>query len=267
MATTLKTLFLNDAWWSDLLLAVLLLLLVGLMRELSWPLAARIVRFRYGAGKRRALRPEREKTVRGIIANGISVFVLMTAVFIVLTRIVGFANVVWIIGLFSAALGIGTSPLIRDVLTGASFIFEDTMAVGEKVEIVGIAGVVEAVNLRTTLLRAPTGELYTVPNGEIRLIRNFSRGRYSSLELIVKITAADLARALVVLEELGREIAATEADILEPWQILAETGVLVGHTDLKLLAKARWGRAGELRPRLLAAVQTRLAEAGITLAG
>lgn len=267
MSATLRALFPAEAWWSDVLLAVFLLLLVEIMRRLSWPLAGRIVRLRYGAGKRRLLRPEREKTVQGIIAGSISAFSLVTALFIVLTRIVGLANVVWIIGLFSAALGLGVSPLVRDILTGAGFIFEDTMAVGEKVEIVGVTGVVEAVHLRTTQLRAPTGELYTIPNGEIRLIRNFSRGQYSSIELILRIATADLSRTLSILEELGRAIAVTEEDILEPWQILAETGILAEHTDLKLLTKARWGRAAELRVRLLAVIQARLAADGIALAG
>lgn len=267
MAATLRALFSAEAWWSDALLAMLLLLLVELMRRLSWPLASRIVRLRYGAGTRRVLRPEREQTVRSIIASSISAFSLLAALFIFLARLVGLANVVWIIGLFSAALGLGVSPLVRDILTGAGFIFEDTMAVGEKVEIVGVSGVVEAVHLRTTRLRAPTGELYTIPNGEIRLIRNFSRGRYSTIELILRIAAADLGRTLTILEELGREIAVSEEDILEPWQILTETGILAEHTDLKLLAKARWGRAAELRVRLLAAIQARLAAAGIVLAG
>ncbi len=37
--------------------------------------------------------------------------------------------------------------------------------------------------------------------------------------------------------------------------------------ELTLLAKARYGKAGEMRPRLLKLVQERMAEAGIDLAG
>jgi small-conductance mechanosensitive channel len=39
----------------------------------------------------------------------------------------------------------GARPLISDVLTGIDLIFEDTYAFGEKVEIQGVEGVVEAV--------------------------------------------------------------------------------------------------------------------------
>jgi hypothetical protein len=81
------------------------------------------------------------------------------------------------------------------VSTGISFIFEDTFDVGEKVEILNVEGVIEAVNLRTSTLRAPTGELYIVPNGEIRLIRNFSRGRFSITKITLKLAGEDLGHA------------------------------------------------------------------------
>jgi hypothetical protein len=53
---------------------------------------------------------------------------------------------------------------------------------------------------------------------------------------------------------------------LEPWRVINETGTLGAHTELTLLAKASFGQAAELRPHLLALVQERLTEAGITLA-
>ena len=125
---------------------------------------------------------------------------------------------------------------------------------------------VEAVNLRTTWLRAPSGELYIVPNGEIRVVRNFSRGRFSTVKVTLKIAAADLGRTLPVLEELGPEAVALLPNLLEPWQVISESGVIGQQTELTLIAKARFGQAAEMRPRLLALVQERLSEIGVILA-
>ena len=47
--------------------------------------------------------------------------------------------------------------------------------------------------------------------------------------------------------------------------MISETGTIGQQTVLTLLAKARFGQAAEMRPRLLALVQERLAEAGIAL--
>ena len=181
-------------------------------------------------------------------------------------RFVGPETLVWTVGLFSAAFGLGARPLISDVLAGIGLIFEDTFAVGEKVEIVGVAGVVEAVNLRTTWIRSPSGELYIVPNGDVRVTRNFSRGRFSTANVTLRIAASDLSQALVVLEALGEEAVALLPNLLEPWRAISQSGVIGQETDLTLVAKARFGQAGEMRPRLLALVQERLEQAGISLA-
>lgn len=257
----------QNTWWSYLLLIALLVVVAWTFHRLSWWIASRIVRFNRITQRGRNLSPERQRTLQALLANSISFAALVIVAMVGLTRLAGVSNVIWMVGLFGAAFGIGASQHIRDLLTGVSFMFEDSLAVGEKVEIAGVSGVIEAVHLRTTLLRSPTGELYIVPNGDIRLIRNFSRGRYSMIEMTLKLASSDLGRALSLLEEMGKDTADAENDLLEPWQILTETGVLGQQTDLKLLAKARWGRGAEMRPRLLALIHEHLAEAGVELAG
>ena len=81
----------------------------------------------------------------------------------------------------------------------------------------------------------------------------------------LKIEGADLSRALPLLEELGREAVSLLSNLLEPWQVISEKGTIGQQTELTLLAKARFGQAAEMRPRLLALVQERLAEVGIVL--
>jgi small conductance mechanosensitive channel len=211
--------------------------------------------------------PQRRATLSGLIASAISVFVFAAATLVSLGQFVKLDTLVWVVGLLSAGFGLSARPLISDVLAGITFIFEDTFAVGEKVEILGVQGVVEAVNLRATCMRAPSGELYVIPNGEVRVIRNFSRGHYSTTDIELRIAAGDLEHALALLEELGEEAVALLPNLLEPWQVISASGTLGQQTELTLLAKARFGRAAEMRPRLLALVNERLAEASISLAG
>ena len=136
---------------------------------------------------------------------------------------------------------------------------------GEKVEILGVEGVVESVNLRVTMIRSPGGELFTMPNGEIRVVRNFSRGSFSTAKASFKVHASDLSRALELLEELGREAVTLLPNLLEPWQVLSGSGVIGQQTELTLLAKARFGQASEMRPRMLNLVQERLTAAAVDL--
>ena len=229
--------------------------------KLAGPVA-RLIKLTQKNGR---LRPERQDTLRELIASSITALALAFAIFASLGLYVDPTSLVWMVGLFSAAFGLGARPLISDVLTGVGFLFEDHFAVGEKVEIGGIEGVLETMNLRTASLRAPTGELFIIPNGEIRIVRNFSRGRYSTTHITLKILSKDLTNSLTLLEGLAEEAVSQLPNLLEPWQVISESGILGEQTELTILAKSRFGKAAEMRPRFLNLIQENFERAGINL--
>jgi small conductance mechanosensitive channel len=205
-----------------------------------------------------------------LLASFISLFVFITAVLLSVGLFVRPDTLVWMVGLFSAAFGLGARPLISDFLSGISFLFEDTFTVGEKVELTGIPaaeGVIESINLRATSLRSPSGELIVVPNGEIRAVRNFSRGKFSLARITIKISAADLGQTLSILETLGAEAVYLLPNLIEPWQLISPDGVTGKNTELTIVAKARFGLAAEMQPRLIKLIHDKLAETGIDLVG
>ncbi|MCA9958857.1 MAG: mechanosensitive ion channel, partial [Anaerolineales bacterium] len=168
-----------DLWWSYLFRIGLNILAAWLLHRLAGRIVQRLLRLNRFAPRRSRVRAERLHTLEVLLASTISFLAFAFAALFSLGLFVDSDTLVWMVGLFSAAFGLGARPLLSDFLTGVGFLFEDPFDVGEKVELVGIEGIVEKVNLRTTLLRAPTGELFIVPNGEIRMVRNFSRGRFS----------------------------------------------------------------------------------------
>jgi small-conductance mechanosensitive channel len=212
---------------------------------------------------------QRQKTLQSLVSSAIALFSFLAATLASAALFIAADTLAWVLGLFSAAFGLGARPLISDYLAGISFIFEDTFSVGEKIELPGsqpIEGIIETINLRTTAIRASSGELYVVPNGEIRTVRNFSRGKFSLANIILNVSSNDLGRALPFLEDLGKEAVLLLPNLLEPWQVISESGVIGQNIELTLIAKAKFGRASEMRPRLLALVQERLMEVDISLA-
>jgi moderate conductance mechanosensitive channel len=267
MATQWLDMFFNSKdWWAYLLRTFSVFLLAWIVHRLGARISRRLLRLNRFTPKRVRPSLERQNTLQTLIASFISVLAFVIATFISLLQFVGADTLLWIIGLFSAAFGLGARPQLSDFLSGMGFLFEDTFTVGEKVEILGLEGVIEAVNLRTTWMRSPTGELFVIPNGEIRVIRNFSRGRFSTARVRLKLEASRLAEALPLLEELGEDAVNLLPNLLAPWQILNESGAIGQHTELTIVAQTRFGKAADTQPRLLALVQERLYEAGLTLA-
>ncbi len=261
----LITYWVEQKWLRDIVYITIAFVLAYVVHRLGSRIAARMVRLNRFSRRQRRLREERLRTLQDLFASAISFLAFVMAILISISLFVDNETLIWVVGLFSAAFGLGARPLVNDFLAGISFIFEDTFDVGEKVEMMGVEGVIERVTLRMTLLRAPTGELYVVPNGDIRLVRNFSRGRFTALSIKLKVPADDLARTLEILENLGEEAVIILPNLLEPWQILSESGAIGENTELTLHTKARFGYGAEMRPRLLALVQERLSEAEVGL--
>ena len=87
---------------------------------------------------------------------------------------------VWSAGFVTAALAFGSQNLVRDIVTGFFFLFEDQYDVGDRVELVTnggqtVKGRVDAMGLRTTRIVDRRGRFVIIPNGNIALVTNASR--------------------------------------------------------------------------------------------
>jgi len=262
-----RTLFyFSQLEWAGTLLTIgLYFLAAWLIQRASRRIARYTLQASRFAPRSQRPRPERQETLESLFASAIGLLAFLGAILLSIGLFVETSTLVWMIGLLSAGFGLSARPLISDVFSGISFIFEDTYAVGEKIEVLGLEGVVEAINLRTTWLRSSGGELYVIPNGEIRTVRNFSRGRFSPLTVTLKVNASDLSQAIALLEDLGDDAVTQLPNLLEPWKVISPSGVIGQQTELELVARARFGKAAEMRPRLLALIQERFEEAGINL--
>ena len=70
-------------------------------------------------------------------------------------------------GIVGLAVGFGAQTLVRDIISGFFLILEDQVRVGDAAAINGVGGLVEAINLRTIVLRDVEGTVHVFPNGAI----------------------------------------------------------------------------------------------------
>ncbi len=160
-------------------------------------------------------------------------------------------------GIAGIALGFGAQTLFRDLLAGLFVVLERQYGVGDAVRLAGIGGVVEDINLRRTVLRDIDGIVHSIPNGEVRIASNLTRG-WSSVNLNVSVGYdEDIDRVKGVIDRAGAELAA-DPDwaelILEPPAVLRVDGLEESGVALKVLAKTKameqWKVTGELRRRI-----------------
>ncbi len=126
-------------------------------------------------------------------------------------------------GVAGVAIGFGAQSIIKDVLSGIFLMMENQIRVNDVAVINGKGGLVEEINLRTTVLRGEDGAVHIFPNGSIQSLSNLTREySYSVLSISVSYDQ-DTDHVIAVLQEIARELAEEEpyrSAILAPLEIL-----------------------------------------------
>jgi small conductance mechanosensitive channel len=161
------------------------------------------------------------------------------------------------VGVVGIAIGFGAQSLVKDIIAGLFILLENQYRRGDVVKIADASGLVEDINLRRTILRDTDGVVHSVPNGEIRVASNLTKG-WSRVNLNIGVGyGTDLDRAIAVINRVGKELAedpAWSAQILKPPQVLRVDNLGDSAIDIKILGDTKpmqqWAVTGELRLRL-----------------
>ena len=135
------------------------------------------------------------------------------------------------------AIGFGSQGLVQDVVTGLFLVLEGQFAVGDLVEISGQTGYVEDVGLRMTRLRNYYGQCIQIPNRNIAMVGNYTRGAMQATIEIPLGGARDLDRLkdslTTLVEEIGRQF---EGVVLDTPTIVGPTVLRAGEVFLRMRA-------------------------------
>ena len=221
-------------------------------------------------GSEPSLAQRRRQTVQQLVAGFISFAAFTMAFILAISQFFSLSNLAIVATVATNAFGFAARDYIGDMLNGVSNIFENRFNVGDKIAIFRVGdkleGVVEHVTVRTLGIRTRTGELINVPQGEVRILLNYSRGSYSGVDVICKVAAADLPAAMTELLALAQEAPVLLPECIEPWTLVARDGALGSAAEIRIHARAQFGYGAGLRLRIMMLAEKRLSAAGIPLA-
>ena len=180
----------------------------------------------------------RLRTVSSLVTNVFRWLIGFVVVVVVLRELgVDVQALVVSAGVLGLAVGFGAQSLVKDVITGIFLLFEGLIAVGDVVEVDGHHGAVEAIGLRVTKLRAFDGSLHVVPNGQLAVFTNRSRGWARAVVEITLPREVPVEAALGVLRRAGEDWAWEGGLALEPPQTQGIIRFSGAEAVLRLTAK------------------------------
>lgn len=216
------------------------------------------------------VRAQRRAVTLGVMLDSlVSIVVWTTAAFMVIGELgVSLGPLIASAGIAGIALGFGAQSIVRDFLAGIFVIVEDQYGVGDVIDVGEAVGTVEEVGFRTTLVRDVSGILWTVPNGVIQRVGNYSQIWSKSIFDIEVAYDTDIDQAMVVIkqtldavwEENLEEATVIEEPEVQGVQAFGESAVVI-RAAVKTDPAEQWTAARIINGRLKKALD----EAGIEI--
>ncbi|QFY61232.1 mechanosensitive ion channel family protein [Rhizobium grahamii] len=149
----------------------------------------------------------RLQTLLPIFRNILAVVIAVIAVLMVLSGLgIEIGPLIAGAGVVGVAVGFGAQTIVKDVISGMFYLWDDAFRVGEYIESGSHKGVVEAFSLRSVRLRHHRGPLTTVPFGELGAVRNLNRD-WTIDKITLNVTYdTDLVKAKKVIKQIGQQL-------------------------------------------------------------
>jgi len=169
-------------------------------------------------GMRKVMRrQEVDQTLETFVCNVVRI-ILMAVVIIAAIGQIGIqtTSFIAIFGAAGLAVGLALQGSLSNFAAGVLIVLFRPYKVGDFVEAAGIAGVVEQVQILTTILKTGDNKQIIVPNGQIMdsIITNYSANDKRRVDMVVGVSYDDdLDKVRSTIEEL---VAADERILAEP---------------------------------------------------
>lgn len=217
-----------------------------------------------------AVRAQQLRTLASVIYSVGAFVILFLATMQVLSQVnINVGPLLASAGLVGLAVGFGAQTLVKDFINGFFILVENQYDIGDTIRVANVQGVVEAMTLRRTVLRADDGTQHTVPNSQITIVSNLTRD-WAQLTMHVSVFyGADSDRVVQLLKEVANEVAADPrfaADIIGKPEVLGIEKISGAEVDYLLLMKtkpgAQYSISRELRSKIKVAFEKNHIEPG-----
>ena len=158
----------------------------------------------------------RANLLRSVMARGVGVLVFLFGVYIIL-RVAGLTQLALTVvggtGLIGLAVGIAFRDITENFLASIFLSMQRPFETGDLVEVTGVTGYVQQLNVRTTILMTLDGNLVQIPNASVYKsnLRNFTTNANRREDFVVGIGYDD---SINEAQEIARKVLADHPAVL-----------------------------------------------------
>ena len=216
--------------------------------------------------KKESYSSSRLNTLETLTKNFSQYFLFFVMVYSILTIIgVPVGSLIAGAGIAGVAIGLGAQGFINDVITGFFIIYERQLDVGDHVILDSVEGIVEQVGLRTTQVKSFNGTMNYIPNRQILIVSNLSRGNQQVIIDIRVTPDEDIETVKQIMATVNETIVPTISEITSEPNIIGLINLPNGTFVVRCSLYAISGSQLTVKSKMTTAYVESLTKAGINI--
>jgi small conductance mechanosensitive channel len=202
---------------------------------------------------------KRIRTLSRIITQIFAIIIFLITSLMILSEIgIDITSILAGLGIVGIAVGFGAQYLVRDLIAGFFVYLENQYNIGDVIKVGDIAGGVEEISIRRTILRDLDGARHIIPHGEVRVLSNLTQDwsrAHINLDVAYK---EDLDRVMALMKNTWETMAGDPnwtpfMKVKTPWLLRVDAFGNSGIT-IKMVGETQpikqWDVMGEFRRRI-----------------
>ncbi len=178
---------------------------------------------------------KKQKTIQMVITNIVRYLIIVIAILMILEVFgVDTKSLVASLGVIGVVLGLALQDTLKDFLSGFNIIFENQFDVGDNVKIGTFRGEVISLGLKTTKVKAFTGEVLIVSNRNIIEVINYSMNNSLALIDISVSSSTKVSEVEKILEKLIKKLSKEIEGLISEITLVGVTNITANSIDLRL---------------------------------
>lgn len=212
---------------------------------------------------------ERKSKTMITVMQSVSKYLVYFFVFCQILTVFGIniTSIIAVASIGSVAVGFGAQNLVQDMISGMFILMEDQYGVGDIISIDALTGTVENITIRTTRLRSADGNLHIIPNGQIKIVTNMSKGYNRAVVDIGIAYEENIDHVIKIMQDELENIYKENkiSDLLSVPSVLGVVGLSESSVDIRISADSKVGENWRIERELRRLMKLKLDKEGISI--
>jgi len=211
---------------------------------------------------------KRAQTIASLLRGVGKIVILVFTLILTLNQFIDIAPLLAGAGILGLAVSFGSQSLVKDVIAGFFILMENQFAIGDVIEVAGLAGGVEKMTLRVVMLRDVHGVLHIIPNGQITTVSNRTRGWSRAVLDIGVAYETKVDHAIATLTDEARRLgddAAWQLKLDGMPEVMGVQSLADSAVNIRVMIRTQPGAQWEVGREFLRRAKNRLDKEGIEI--